>query len=512
MTHSKCASKREIIAHGGDEGVLSMKDKYTIIKLKEKGHSNREIQKMTDINRKTVAKYWSEYQAEVAGLKFAAEIRDIQENIISEPKYDASNRKPRKYTPEIDELIDTILASEDAKDSVLGGSHKQKLTNLQIYEMVKAAGHDIGISVVSEHIKEKRDYVKEAFIRQEYEFAQRLEYDFGEAKLAIGGVVGAYHIAVLSSPRANFRWAYLYRSQKKEVFLDSHVRFFEMAGGVYGEVVYDNMRNVVSRFIGKSEKRLNEDLVKMSLYYGFGINVTNCFSGNEKGHVEGSVKIIRNKVFAPKWRFDSFEEAEEYLEEQLIKMNADSLFEEEKKHLLSYRPPLELAQIAEQRVDKYGFVRVENNFYSVPDYLVGRQVIIKNYATEIVVYSAGSKVCAHKKKEGFHEMSVEIIHYLDTFMKKPGALKNSVALKSKEELKDAFDKYFTGREREFIELIRENQDTAIEKLPRILMDAKGVAGTALSKGIEDNVTSRTKSQIAALSGLFMNKGGERYVN
>ena len=43
----------------------------------------------------------------------------------------------------------------------------------------------------------------------------------------------------------------------------------------------------------KTKKELNEDLVKMSLYYGFDINVTNAFSGNEKGYVEGSVKIFK---------------------------------------------------------------------------------------------------------------------------------------------------------------------------------------------------------------------------
>jgi hypothetical protein len=37
-----------------------------------------------------------------------------------------------------------------------------------------------------------------------------------------------------------------------------------MVGGVYGEVVYDNMRNVATKFIGRNEKELNPDLLKMS--------------------------------------------------------------------------------------------------------------------------------------------------------------------------------------------------------------------------------------------------------
>jgi len=492
--------------------VKKLKDKYTIIKLKEEGHSNHEIQRMTGIHRKTVSKYWSEYQAELALLGQNEFLREAQELIVSAPKYDTGNRGPRKYTPEIDAALDAILAREEVKDSVLGSNHKQKLTGVQIYGLIKAAGYDISLSVICAHIKTKRDSHKQVFIRQEYDYGQRIEYDFGEVRLKINGSLGKYYIAVFSSPGANFKWAYLYRTQKKDVFLDSHVRFFEMIRGVYGEAVYDNMKNVVSRFIGRSEKQLNEDLIKMSIYYGFRINVTNCFSGNEKGHVESSVKIIRNKVFAMKYQFDSFEDAELYLAEELEKINTDSAFEEEKHYLLPYRPPLELGQISNQRVDKYSFVRVENNFYSVPEYLVGRQVTIKNYTAEIIVYSGGAKVCSHKKKPGFHEMTVEITHYLDTFLRKPGAIKNSAALRSKEELKAVFDKYYTGKERFFIEVIRDNQDIEFCELLRILKGAPSLLSHTPIKEIENNITAKTKSQLLALSELFMIKKETNYVH
>lgn len=494
-------------------GVIKIYDKHAIIKLKQEGHSNRKIQRLTGTNRKTVAKYWDEYQANIVKLdgNEGEDLREIQERLISAPRYNAKNRKPRKYTPEIDALLDKILAEEELKDTLLGNHHKQKLTGIQIHAMIKAAGHDVSRTVVCNHLKEKRDRIKEAFIRQEYELGQRLEYDFGEVRLAIGGQLGNYYLAVLSSPGANFRWAYLYRSQKKAVFMDSHVRFFEMAGGAYQEVVYDNMKNVVTRFIGKNEKQLNEDLIKMSLYYGYRINVTNCFSGNEKGHVENSVKTIRNKVFAPRYCFGSFEEAESYLKTELLKMNISSAFEEEKHHLLPYRPPLELAHIAEQHVDKYSFVRVENNFYSVPECLVGRKVLVKNYPTEIVVYSSGNKVCSHKKKEGFHEMSVEIVHYLDTLKRKPGSIKNSAALKCNQELKKLFDKHYTGREREFIGILYENRDRDIDEVLRAVTSAANPRQITPAKTIEDNVTAYTRGQMAELSRLFL-AGGAGHVH
>ena len=263
--------------------------------------------------------------------------------------------------------------------------------------MIKALGYDIGRSTICRHIKEKRENAKEAFIRQEYELGDRLEYDFGEVKLEIDGMVGTYYMAVFGSPAGKHRWAYLYDNQKKEVFMDSHVRYFDWVGGVFKEVVYDNMKNVVTKFLGKNEKMLNEDLMKMSIYYGFEINVTNCYSGNEKGYVENSVKVVRKEAFAHRYRFESLKDAEEYLHQRLEILNGDSRLEEERRLLKAAKPPLELGKISKQRVDKYSFVRVENNFYSVPDYLVGHEVTIKNYLREIEVYADSGKVCTHKK-------------------------------------------------------------------------------------------------------------------
>ena len=260
--------------------MIKKMEQNTIITLKLKGKSNRWIAKETNTDRKTIARYWSEYQRLSGQLDCDGENRELQEQIINGPQYNVSSRKPIKYTQGIDKALNTILENEKTKARELGENNKQKLTNKQIHGMLRAQGHDIGITVISEKVKEKRNKIAEAFIRQEYDYGDRLEYDFGEVKLVIDGIVGKYYLAVFGSPRSSFRWAYLYNNQKKAVFLDSHVRFLDMIGGTYREIVYDNMRNVVTRFIGKNEKELNSDLVAMSTYYGFSLNVTNCFSGN----------------------------------------------------------------------------------------------------------------------------------------------------------------------------------------------------------------------------------------
>jgi transposase len=440
-------------------------DKRKIIELKEAGLSNREVARQTGFDRDTVSKYWNEYRRRLQELEEpGADTRAIQDSLFATPRRAAAIRTRHKYTEEVDIRLKGILKEEEKKTRLLGPCHKQRLTNRQIHQKLVAEGFDVSEGTINISLAKIRKRQREVFIRQRYDLGDRLEYDFGEVDLIIGGVKKVYHMAVLSSPGGGFRWLYLYTNQKKAVFMDSHVRFFEMMGGSYFEVVYDNMRNVVKKFIGKNEKELNEDLLKMASYYGFRINVTNCFKGNEKGHVESSVKILRNQIFAENYTFNSLEDAQEYAYSRLIKMNEGSRMEEEKQYLRPYRPPLELADVREAKVDTCSFVSVDTVKYSVPEHLVGKDVIVKKYHNEIRVFYDYEMVATHKRIFGNGSMQVNIYHYLNTLRKKPGAIRNSVALKSIPRLKAIFDTYYSKQPKKFIELFLANKELPVDEI------------------------------------------------
>ena len=481
-------------------------DKFSIIKLKEEGNSNRKVAKLLHVDRKTVGRYWNEYLEQKQKLDIETDklkIKEIQEEITSKPKYNIKTRTKRKVTDQLLKRLNEILEEEKKKDEILG-PNKQKLTNKQIYEQIKNEGFDISHSAVYLEIKKIQGMGKETFIRQEYEFGDRLEYDFGEVKLVIDGEVKKYYLAVLSSPGAKFRWCYLYNNSGKEVFMDSHVKFFSMIGGVYKEVVYDNMRNVVSKFLGKNEKELNEELVKMSLYYGFKINVTNAFSGNEKGYVEGSVKYLRNQIFATNYKFKSEDAAIEYMESQLIKLNENSFIEEEKKHLIPIKPALELADIRTSVVNKYSFIQINRNFYSVPEYLVGMTVTSKIYYNEILIFSNNEFVCKHKKIDGEKQISADIKHYLNTLLTKPGAIHNSLVLKSNPRLKTIYDLYYNNNSKKFIEIIKENKEKEMAEIEMILINKKD--GKDNNVEISNKINNLTRMQTSMYNRLSI--GGD----
>lgn len=469
-------------------GVITLMDKYTFVRLKLQGLSNRQIAKELHINRKTVNKYWRQYKSEVEEMQNSSiSVEDAQEKIVSPPVYNSSNRKPYKYTDEIDQALNTLLQLEEDKHQKLG-PNKQHLTYTQIHHNLCSQGYDISLSTISTKIKEKRNYQKECFIKQEYNLGDRVEFDFGDVKLEIHNTLVNAYMAVFSSPASNLRWAYLYTNQKKAVFLESHVSFFEMMGGVYREVVYDNMKNVVTKFLGRNEKELNPDLIKMGLYYGYVINVTNCYSPEQKGHVESSVKILRNEIFAQRYQFDSWDEAEQYLQEQCKKHNENSLWEQEKQALLPYKPKLELAEIRQVKINTYSFARIDNHFYSVPDYLVGKTVTAKIYAQRFDFYANNHFVCTHKRsdQERYH---VQIQHYLPTLRKKPGAIRNSMALKSNPALKSVFEVYYVGQPRVFIDLLLQYQDKPMDEIIPLLQQ----------KGKEQPVIEEQKNHVVRMT-------------
>lgn len=483
--------------------MIKYMDLQTIINLKLKGLSNAEVARTVGVSRETVRKRWRKYREEHDKLldqnTNPAVIEKAKKNILEPPFYDSSQRKARKYSEEMDIYLKKILADEKKKAQELT-TKKQQLTCKQIHALMVKAGFDIGLSTISNKVREKRNTVPECFISQSYDYGERFEFDFGEAELFIGGIKRKVHMAVIACPASGYRWARIYESQKMEVFLDSHVRFFSVTGGSFKEGVYDNMRNAVSQFT-LTGKKINPELLKLANYYGFHVNLTNARKGNEKGTVEGSVKVVRNQAFAIRYRFDSFEEAQDYLQDTLKDMNEKSAIEEEKKELKPIpAAPYETAVITMAKVSKYSFIRVDNNFYSVPESLIDKTLTIKKYPDRILALYKEEIAAEHDRIYGKNKTCLDINHYLDTFRKKPGALRNSTVLKQTPVLEEFFKKYFSEKPKEFIDFVRKNRDVPHEDLEKLYKKEVLLIG----KGPE--ITTKTSTQIREVSGLFI--GGE----
>jgi hypothetical protein len=483
------------------EMITIMKKQKIIIDYFTKGLNKTEIAVKTGLDWKTVNKYVQQYQDAKDSLiqkKDAARNLEIIESITEAPKYNILNRKKRKITEEL--ILEVQKCIDDNKLKRERGQKKQQMKKVDIFNHVIALGFDIGSSSVNCLINDLESQAKEAFIKQEYSPGDICEFDWGEVKIKIKGEIRKFYIAVFTSAYSNYRFAVIFNRQNTQAFWRSHALFFDHIGGVYSEMVYDNMRVAVKKFIGYSEKEPTEGLLKLSMYYLFNFRFCNIGKGNEKGHVERSVEYVRRKAFCKKDAFESLEEANKHLLDTCIRLNnnpqksknnktSNEVLIEEKPHLTPAPVMFECAEIDVKRIDSYSTASVFGNRYSVPEEYVGKMIDIKIYPENLIFYFNSNKVCEHERSYEYQKWFIILDHYLKTLRTKPGALQGSVALKQSDiKLKNLYIHYYKGRERDFIELLlyKAEKGKTVDRIESAITELKQI-------GIMEITTDKIKT-------------------
>ena len=441
--------------------MITMVDKNEIlIRFFRKGESKSAIARSLKTTRKTVRKIVSEYESMKNSPDFE---KLLEKGLSSKPCYKNSNRQKVKLTIEVQGEIDFCLEQNNLRRQE--GMHKQVMKKADIHEYLRSKEIDISYSTVCTYIRKEEKRTKEAFIKQSYAPGVSCEFDWGEVKLMIDGQKKTFNLAVFTCCYSNYRYAKLFSRQDNLAFNQSHIDFFEHLGGVTEEMVYDNMRVAVKRFVGTTEKEPTQGLLELSNYYHFRFRFCNVRKGNEKGHVERSVEHVRRKAFSATVDFETLEQANKHLlkrcdyinhqPQQLAEnRNAAEIIEEEKKHLYRVQAAYKCFVSEQAKVDKYATFTYMGNHYSVPDFLVGKMVELRVFAEYIIVYNNHKQTHCHVRSYGAHTWTIKLSDYLDTLLRKPGALKNSVALQQADEyISELYNEYFKGNEKEFVELL-----------------------------------------------------------
>jgi transposase/biotin operon repressor len=449
--------------------MITMVEKNTIlIKYYREGKSKSEISRILKVSRKTIRKYIEEHEKE-NGLHIDIA---LEKGMDSKPKYKVNNRNKRKLTEEMTILIKSCIKKNEEKRT--SGRHKQLMKKVDIHEYLQSKGYGIGYTTVCNYIRVLELKSKEAYIKQLYKPGEVCEFDWGEVKLIINGIYQKINIAVFTSAYSNHRYAKLFMRQDSLAFSQSHIDYFSSTGGVHKEMVYDNMRVAVARFVGSSEERATAGLLEMSNYYKFGFRFCNIRKGNEKGHVERSVEYIRRKAFCLEDEFESLEQANNHLLKKCNELNkkgqklksgktANAMYEEESKYLYKTKVPYISFKEEYSKVDKYSTIIVYGNRYSVPDHMVSKLIGIKVFAEKIDIYYNEEHLCSHQRSYKRHSWTIKIDHYLRTLKRKPGALKGSLAFAQlDEDIKYIYHKYFQQEVRSFVELLQYCKDKDIE--------------------------------------------------
>lgn len=430
------------------------------------GLSLREISRKVGLNRKTVTRYVREYEDVTK--------QDSKEGIdlclAQKPTYPSRKTECTKLTEDVTREIEFWLQENARRRQT--GMRKQCLKRQDIHRALIEKGFDISYSSVCKYIQrrkaEKSKKPKEVFVKQYYEPGEECEFDWGEIKLRIDGKPVTFTMAVFALCHSEGRWAYLFRHQDNLAFMESHRNFFHDVHGVPHTMVYDNMK--VAVILNPDGKHPTETLLRMHTFYGFDYRFCNARAGWEKGHVERSVDYIRGRAFTTRVDFESIEAAQLWLKRICRNINNESgsiatgnkqeALRRDIECLLYFPGDFGCFDLLQCCVDKQSTISVKNCHYSVPDYLVGQNVMVQLYSEKIRIYDAEhKKVAEHERSYDYGAWIFDINHYIGTLMKKPGALKGSLALRQMpEKMQDLFRVHFADNGKDFLKLLKYCRD------------------------------------------------------
>lgn len=444
--------------------MISMIERKDIISEYEQTGSIRAVARNLGIHRKTVKNYVNEYLAAKAGGDEA-----LTAYLKSEPSYKVPQRDRTVLTDEVRSLIDTCLRDNEEKRQ--RGDRKLCMKASDIHVALGYAGFSVSYSSVCKYIRTTLGHAEETeecFIRQRYKPGWDCEFDWGEMYLTIDGRRTKLYMAVFTMAYSNYRSAFLFLHQDTQAFLEAHRLFFRELGHVPHRMVYDNMRVAVKSFVGG--KHPTDALIRLEAAYGFTHRFCNAHRGNEKGHVERSVEVVRRASFCRVDTFETLRAAQMQVVRACGDLNmplnitegsAEQKAEEEWEHMLPLVREVGCFEQRDYTVDKYGTIVVGKAHYSVPDHLVGKKVTAILYGNTVKVWYRGKVVCEHERTP-LNGWKLDIMHYLSTMRRKPGAVAGSVALYMlRDDLKLIFEEHFSESPADFVILLQKTRDKGI---------------------------------------------------
>lgn len=489
--------------------MLHMEEKTSIIlSYRREGMSIREIARRNGMSRKTVRKYLREYEQAV-GADPTSEALDAY--LTAVPRYDSSRRVRRVVTDGVRALIDECLSRNRQNASL--GLRKQQMRKIDIWRHLRDKGVEVAYSTVCQYVRALEsvpvieDKPGSAYIRQEYAPGMRCEFDWGMLTLWLGGVRTKLHMAVFTLNHSNMRKAYLFSREDSLSLMEAHRNCFRELGGTPRIMAYDNMRTAVKKFLGR-DREPTEALRRMEVHYCFTPHFCNPRSGWEKGKVERSVEYIRRRAFAYDTRFDTLEAAQSHLSTLCDKVNAEAsnMSNQEKRE----RVQADIAALRsldhgdmgcfEQRpavAGKYATVTVDTVHYSVPDRLIGRTLSVKLYSERVVILHGRDKVASHARNRRPGAWVIELSHFLGTFLRKPAALGQSVALQQVHPgIRELYMSHFRDCPRRFVEMLVFARDNSLSYI-----DIIKAADSLSARGLKRLSAEQIQAQMLCNAGL-----------
>ncbi len=310
---------------------------------------------------------------------------------------------------------------------------KQRHTARRIFDRLKHEyGYPGGYTAVKEVVRTWRQRQREVFMPLTHRPGEA-QVDFGTADVIWEGQVTRVALFVMTLVYSDAVFCALFPRECTEAFMEGHRRAFEFFGGVPRRISYDNSKIAVAKIIGKRERELTREFLRLKSHFLFESHFCLVRRPNEKGQVEGLIGYTRRNFLVPLPRASSFEALNAELEGRCRqdlqrrlrgqKATKAELLEEERSALLVLpKQGFEARRVEQAGADSLSLVRFDRNSYSVPTAYAHRQVTVVAGIDEVRLVVDSHLVARHRRHWGKEHTEYDPVHYLALLERKPGTL------------------------------------------------------------------------------------------
>jgi len=441
----------------------------------------------------------------VSGEKISSIARSLKLSRNTVRKYldtteEPSYRRRRQPEPKLGPFKDRL---ERWLEQDAGLPRKQRRTARRLFEGLQSEGYSgayDSIQRFAKHWKRTHHHAtfKQAYVPLAFKSGEVCQFDWSEEAVEIGGVRQAIKVARFRLAYSRKMFVVAYPRETREMVLDAHVQAFAFYGGVPMQMVYDNLRTVVDAvFIGKARK-FNRRFLALANHYLFEPAACTPAAGWEKGQVENQVGNIREWLFTPLVRVESFAVLNEWLAQRREALAARDhpaqptrtiaeRFAEEQPQLRTIATPFDGYAEQMKRVNSTCLITIDRNRYSVPAERAGRSVSVRQSAQQIRVIAEGEVIARHARCFQRDQLICNPWHYLPLLERKPGALRHGAPFqdwdlpKAVQQVRAKLAQRIGG-DRAFVELLLLARKTGLETLEaacELALQSGAVQGSVL---------------------------------